>query len=198
MLRANGLRPLFLLPFLPRTLETYSESLEVIDAQGIAEQVEERILEHAAVAVAGLGRNACQSHDFARGFSLSSLQEVGQWHLRKDESVAVQPLGVLGVELHELVPENVSNRSHTPAESGVSSKSWAEMAGAAAARIAGRRGQTYMGAPGCPELLLKVASTCDGNSRQSIALIACCCRCLRIARSSQSLLSLVACSFIVA
>lgn len=115
---ANGLRPLFLLPFLQRSLETYSESLEVIDGQGVAKQVEERILEHAAVAVAGLGRNACQSHDFARGFSLFPLQEreVGQKHLRKDESVAVQPFRVLGVELHELVPENVSNGSHAPAQ----------------------------------------------------------------------------------
>lgn len=77
--------------------------------------MEERILEHAAVAVAGLGKNACQSHDVARGISLG--EEVGQRHLRKDESVAVQPLGVLGVELHELVPENVGNGSHAPVQS---------------------------------------------------------------------------------
>ena len=34
--------------------------------------------------------------------------------LREDESVAVQPLGVLGVELHELVEKDVGNRRHTP------------------------------------------------------------------------------------
>lgn len=120
MLRANGLRLLFLPRFLQRSLETYSESLDVIDGQGVAEQVEERILEHAAVAVAGLGRNACQSHDFARGFSPHG---VGRQHLREDESVAVQPVGVLGVELHELVPENVSNGSHAPAQNPASAAS---------------------------------------------------------------------------
>ena len=34
--------------------------------------------------------------------------------LREDKSVAVQPLGVLGVELHELVEKDVGNRRHTP------------------------------------------------------------------------------------
>ena len=33
---------------------------------------------------------------------------------REDESITVQPLGVLRVELHELVEKNVGNRRHTP------------------------------------------------------------------------------------
>jgi hypothetical protein len=37
-------------------LETYSEGLEVIDGQVVAEQVKQSILEHAAVAVAKLSR----------------------------------------------------------------------------------------------------------------------------------------------
>lgn len=103
MLRANGLRPLFLLPFLPRTLETYSESLEVIDAQGIAEQVEERILEHAAVAVAGLGRNACQSHDFARGFSLClPSKRLGNGTYERTNRSRFSHLGFLGLNFMNL------------------------------------------------------------------------------------------------
>lgn len=34
--------------------------------------------------------------------------------LREDEAIPVQPLGVLGVELHEFVEEDVSDRRHTP------------------------------------------------------------------------------------
>jgi hypothetical protein len=33
-------------------------------------------------------------------------------HLRENETVAVQPLRVLGVERHELVEQNVGNRGH--------------------------------------------------------------------------------------
>lgn len=34
-------------------------------------------------------------------------------HLRKDETISVDPIRVLGVECHELVEEDVCNRSHT-------------------------------------------------------------------------------------
>ncbi len=39
---------------------------------------------------------------------------VGGQNLREDETIAVQPRGVLGVEAHELVEENVGNGSHAP------------------------------------------------------------------------------------
>jgi hypothetical protein len=35
---------------------------------------------------------------------------------REHEAITVQPFGVLGVELHELVEENVGNGSHAPRE----------------------------------------------------------------------------------
>ena len=37
-------------------------------------------------------------------------------NLREDETVTVQPVGVLGVEVHELVEQNVSNWGHSPVE----------------------------------------------------------------------------------
>lgn len=33
---------------------------------------------------------------------------------REDETITIQPLGVLGVELHELVEENMGNWGHSP------------------------------------------------------------------------------------
>lgn len=38
-------------------------------------------------------------------------------YIREDEAVPVQPVGVLRVELHELVPEDVGNGSHAPMRS---------------------------------------------------------------------------------
>lgn len=35
-------------------------------------------------------------------------------HLRENETISVQPLGVLGVEVHELIEDNVGNGSHSP------------------------------------------------------------------------------------
>jgi hypothetical protein len=35
-------------------------------------------------------------------------------NLREDEAISVQPLGVLGVELHELIEKDVGNRCHAP------------------------------------------------------------------------------------
>lgn len=33
---------------------------------------------------------------------------------REDETITIQPVGVLGVELEELAPENVGHRCHAP------------------------------------------------------------------------------------
>jgi hypothetical protein len=38
--------------------------------------------------------------------------EKSRKYVRKDETIAVDPIGVLGVESHELVPDNVSHRGH--------------------------------------------------------------------------------------
>jgi hypothetical protein len=67
----------------------YTEGLEIVKGEVIAIEVKESILEHASVAV------------------------------REDESVTVVPLGVLGVEPHEPVPEDVCDRSHAHRGTGV-------------------------------------------------------------------------------
>lgn len=45
---------------------------------------------------------------------VAAIVEWRKEDLREDETVSVQPLGVLGVELHEFVEENVGNRCHAP------------------------------------------------------------------------------------
>ena len=69
--------------------QTYSEVLDVIHGDGIAEEVEESILEHAAMAV---GEN---------------------------ETIAVDPVGVLRVEAHEFVEEDVSDGGHAHGGTGM-------------------------------------------------------------------------------
>lgn len=68
---------------------TYSEALQVIHRDGIAEKVEESILKHASVTV---GEN---------------------------KTIAVDPVGVLGVEVHELVEKDVSHGGHTHGGTGM-------------------------------------------------------------------------------
>jgi hypothetical protein len=41
------------------------------------------------------------------------VQKSTEKYLREDETVAVDPFGVLGVESHELVPDDVGHRGHT-------------------------------------------------------------------------------------
>lgn len=74
-----------------------TERLEIVDAEVVAKQVQQGILEHAAVAVG------------------------------KHETVAVEPLGVLGVEGHELVEQDVGDGGHAHGRTGV-------------ARVGGERG----------------------------------------------------------
>lgn len=48
--------------------------------------------------------------------------QLNQWmrcDLRENESVSVDPIGVLGVETHELVEKNVRDRGHTHGCTGV-------------------------------------------------------------------------------
>lgn len=54
-------------------LETYSEGLEVIDGQVVAEQVKQSILEHAAVSVARLGGE--------KHLSVSGIRRAGKFCL---------------------------------------------------------------------------------------------------------------------
>ena len=81
--------------------------------------------------------------------------------LREDKSVAVQPLGVLGVELHELVEKDVGNRRHTPRNTLVKPPPMIStlLYLFFFSSFSSSFYSTYMGAPGWPELALKVAST---------------------------------------
>lgn len=66
-----------------------TEVLQVVERDTVAEQVQQSILQHAAMAVG------------------------------EDEAVAVEPLGVLRVEGHELVEQDVGDRSHAHGRTGV-------------------------------------------------------------------------------
>lgn len=83
--------------------KTYAEGLEVVHGDLVAVEVEEGILEHAAVTVAD-ELLECNS----------KLKLMGTLDSREDKSIAVQPLGVLRVKVHELLEKNVGNRSHAP------------------------------------------------------------------------------------
>lgn len=86
--------------------QTYAELLQVVDGDAVAEEVEESILKHAAVSVAD-GR-------LAKGIRFGNWKLCSGGNLRENETVTVEPVGVLGVELHELVEQDVSDRRHTP------------------------------------------------------------------------------------
>jgi hypothetical protein len=130
---------------------TYAEGLEIVDREGIAKEVEEGILQHAAVAIAEKQKPS-QSAKTSGRFELP--MDIDS---REHEAITVQPLGVFGVELHELVEEDVGNGSHTPGEP-VSTSS-REQHTEVGVDVRTRGSITYMGAPGCPELLVNVAST---------------------------------------
>ena len=82
--------------------KTYAEGLDIIDRDGIAVEVEEGILEHAAMTVA-----------VHVSMLPATLCKLG--HLRKHEAVTVHPIGVLGVEAHNAVEQDVGDRRHAPA-----------------------------------------------------------------------------------
>lgn len=82
--------------------QTYSEVLEVIDGDFVAEQVQKSVLQHASVAVAV---SPCQILGYTQHMPRPACS-------REDEAIAVDPIRVLGVEVHELVEEDVGNRCH--------------------------------------------------------------------------------------
>lgn len=86
-------------------------------------------------------------------------------YVRENESIPVQPVGVLGVELHELVEENVGNGSHSPSMEVSIGRSVEKKEGEG-----GVSGFTNIGAPGWPELLLAVASACCQDRGLAMAL----------------------------
>ena len=88
---------------------TYAEVLQVIGGEAISVEVEQGILKHAAVTVAR--EYICKMVCHYKG------AEGRQKRLREDEANPVEPLGVLGVELHDLLEKDMSDRSHTPTES---------------------------------------------------------------------------------
>lgn len=88
--------------------EAYAEGLEVVHGNSVSEKVEESILEHAAVSITVANRLASKS-----------LVTRRQDPIRENKSVTVGPVGVLGVELHELVEENVGHRGHAHGRTGV-------------------------------------------------------------------------------
>ena len=98
-----------------------TELLQVVDADLVAEQVQESILEHATVAVAA--RVSAIVKSAAIFYHLwpkrSYILRIVWWYLREHEAVPVGPLRVLRVEPHELVEEDVGDRGHTHRRTGV-------------------------------------------------------------------------------
>lgn len=101
-----------------------------------------------------------EKHKWHHGAALAEMpastgdQVRGYLYIREDESIPVQPVGVLRVELHELVKEDVGNGSHAPGLESAYPVLRSELRG----RKDGVK--TYIGAPGWPDLLLAVASAC--------------------------------------
>lgn len=121
---------------------TYPEGLEVIHGERITIQVEQRVLQHASVTVSA--RATSQQE-------LVVLRDSSSKDLREDKSVSIEPFRILGVEPHELVPKNMGHRSHTPTNCQ-RRRVWLF----SPFEISTDR--THIGAPGWPELALKVAS----------------------------------------
>jgi hypothetical protein len=89
--------------------------------------VKQSILEHAAVAVAIQLRSAgiLETRSFPsrveRLFQAISnlVLDEGRKYIRENETITVGPVRVLGVEVHELVEQNVGHRGHTHRGTGV-------------------------------------------------------------------------------
>ncbi len=67
--------------------------------------MEESILKHATVTVP-VQIVSCVTE--------GTRYQIDSGGLREDKSIAVNPIGVLRVEFHELVEKDVSNRCHAP------------------------------------------------------------------------------------
>lgn len=100
----------------------------------------------------------------------SDRAKLNQRHLRENKAIAVEPVRVLGVEPHEVLPQDVCNRCHTPCVSSVlgSLVSKRAVRGVQPKRRRTGFGWTHMGAPGWPELLLATASAYRRSSQHSV------------------------------
>lgn len=99
-----------------------TELLQVVDANLVAEQMQESILEHATVAVAARMSAIVKPAAIFYNLWLKSsyiLRMLVWWYLREHEAISVDPLRVLRVEPHELVEEDVGDRGHTHRRTGV-------------------------------------------------------------------------------
>ena len=126
---------------------TYAELLQVVKADIVAEQVDQRILEHAAVAVAaGAGQPSCCVKRGARldwpplriGKGREKKERAKSTYERTKRSRLTQ-LGFLGLKVMNLLKTT-----------------WA-------------KGAMPMGAPGWPELAWNVASTCRAANSQLLS-----------------------------
>ena len=50
---------------------------------------------------------------------MKNLKNQRGFHLRQDEAISVEPMGVLWVKAHKLVEQNMSNRSHSHGSAGM-------------------------------------------------------------------------------
>lgn len=89
---------------------TYTEVLQVIHANGVAKEVKESILEHATVTVPDL-----VSYNSFPAIETQNRKK----NVRENKTIPVNPVGVLGVEAHELVEEDVGDGGHAHRGTGV-------------------------------------------------------------------------------
>lgn len=89
---------------------TYTEGLEIVNGDSISVKVEQSVLQHASVTVSTA----------VRSLPIILMTCVyDNRHLRKDESIPVKPLGVLGVEVHEFVEQHMGGRGQAHRSTGV-------------------------------------------------------------------------------
>lgn len=131
-------------------VQAYTEVLQVVDGELVAEEMDESILKHASVAVAAVmsvsvavpvfpylptprragtskailrhvARCPAEMHGMPcrscrvvadRSTCVCRKRAMGRGYVREDKAVAVDPFGVLGVEGHELVEQDVGDRGH--------------------------------------------------------------------------------------
>lgn len=125
--------------------ERFRASSSITGAQCVSEQSQE------------VSRTCARSVEQRLGYEVDKY-EIGS--LRKDESVAIDPIGVLGIVCHDAVEQDVGGRSQSPRKRSSTTMDPADQAG-----------ETYIGAPGWPELALKVASTCTAGKESALGAL---------------------------
>lgn len=102
---------------------TYTEVLQVVHREGVAEQVQQSILQHATVAVpirsSLSGWCSCYGNPRSQVETAPGHAGISEQDIRENKTVPVNPVGVLGVEVHELVEQDVGDRGHAHRGTGV-------------------------------------------------------------------------------